>query len=105
MYVPIRTTFLTPNECLLTETVRRWCTQSSMRAEILDHEEWQKLPGASVEDIGNHVYRVTFVRQPSLPAKPREYSSQRIRIGRRLESIEVVGDQVDDDKVVVFVRV
>jgi hypothetical protein len=76
-----------------------------MPAEILDRDKWYRLPEASVEMIGNYVYRVSFARQPSMPANPREYSSQRIRIGRRFESLEVVGDQVEGDRVAVFVRV
>lgn len=76
-----------------------------MPVEILEQDKWQRLPQASVEILGNHFYRVSFPRQPSLPSKPREYSSQRIRIGRRFESLEVFAEQVNDERVVVFVRV
>ncbi len=96
---------MTGSELPLTRAVTQDEHYWIMPVEILKQDKWLRLPESTVEIIGNHVYRVSFARQPSLPSKPREYSSQRIRIGRRFESLEVVAEQVNDERVVVFVRV
>lgn len=73
---------------------------------LLDDEAWHELPDAQVQDIGSGVYRVSFSLQPPMPKRTRAYDNKRLRLYRRRESIQVVGESITDDgQVVVFARI
>jgi hypothetical protein len=72
--------------------------------EMLLDDDWVELADAAVQDIGSGVYRVSFSLTPPMPKRTRAYDNQRLRLYRRREAIQVVGEQVTDGHVVVIAR-
>lgn len=72
--------------------------------EMLLDDDWVELADAAVQDIGSGVYRVSFSLIPTMPKRTRAYDTKRLRLYRRREAIQVVGEQVTDNKVVIIAR-